>query len=188
MCGDNPNFMDLGEISGEQGREDYQQGWQSFFGSYFKSKSILDVGAGLGLSKKRLETGGNQVMLQDIGPGLDVDFACSIEKIEEVFDVVTCFDVIEHVYEDTKFLESLYNLSKDGVVLTTPNYNVSRCSNKFHIREYTPNGLIQLARDLTDDKIYMWSSIDPHGGSPVEHTEESFNLSMDPVLSIYITK
>ena len=54
----NPQFEDVGLSGGATGREDYQMGWQDFFGRLFGPLSILDVGAGLCLSRPRLSAFG----------------------------------------------------------------------------------------------------------------------------------
>ena len=132
-------WTDLAKFSGESGREDCQGGWQAWVGQHFSNISILDVGAGLGLSKSRLANNRNTVFLQDLAPGLTVDYAEDISQIHaNSFDVVTAFDVIEHIQEDEAFLAHLYRIARQSVVLTTPNCNRSHCKNHFHRREYTP--------------------------------------------------
>ena len=121
------DWVNLELIGGDAGREDFQERWQTFTGSLFFGKSILDVGAGLGRSKGRLSVNGNKVVLQDPAPGLPVDVVCPVDKIAvRSYDVVTGFDVIEHVEKEDEFVANLFRIAKECVVLSTPNFNVSK--------------------------------------------------------------
>jgi hypothetical protein len=106
------------------GSGDFQISWHTYFGKYFSSASILDVGAGIGKSKQRLQYNLNNVTTQDINPdrkGL-VDILQPIEEITTKFDYVVSFDVIEHVDDQYKFLIEKKRLSTIGVLDTTPNW------------------------------------------------------------------
>lgn len=72
---------------------------------------------------------------------------------ENTFDVVLCFQVIEHILDDTHFLEELHRILKPGgkLYLTTPNIDLTLTRNPWHIREYT-------AQELTD----LSASFFPH--------------------------
>lgn len=59
----------------------------------------------------------------------------------DAFDLVTAIDVIEHVEDDAEFLYQLTRVARCAVFLTTPNYNISKCTNAYHVREYTPEEL-----------------------------------------------
>ena len=106
------------------GGGDLQSPWHIFFGKYFSHSTILDVGAGIGKSKQRLEANNNIVTTQDINPtrvGL-VDIIDPIETIDTKFDYVVSFDVIEHVSRLKLFLEEKRRLSLQGILDTTPNW------------------------------------------------------------------
>ena len=158
MAADNSRFIDVAKQSGAHGREDFQKGWHEYVGKYFNDSTILDVGAGLGLSKERLKGSNNIVTLQDIAPGMPVDITVPVEEIpDNSYDVVATFDVIEHVVKDIGFLKNLIRIAKDFVVVTTPNFNVSGCGNPYHIREYTPQEMHQLVAGF-DEVIYLAGS------------------------------
>lgn len=143
----NQKWLDLATLPGSTGREDRQYGWQELFGRLVQNSTVLDVGAGLGLSRERLAAGGNKVTLQDVGPDLPVDVHDDVAKIESgSYDVVTCFDVIEHVQDDRAFLNHLRRIARRLVVVTTPNFLVSKCVNPYHCREYTPAQLVELVK------------------------------------------
>jgi hypothetical protein len=148
----NPRFRDGAYETGEVGRWDLQGAWQTWFGQQVRSATILDVGAGLGRSRTRLESGSNLVALQDIGPGLPVDHACPVEALPSSFaEHVTAFDVLEHVVDDSRWLAELGRLATQSVFLSTPNVWVSRCGNPYHVREYSPPLLVERLRDVWPD-------------------------------------
>jgi SAM-dependent methyltransferase len=62
---------------------------------------------------------------------------------EDEFDMVTCFEAIEHVRDPDVVLDELRRVLKpDGVLaISTPNRNVYAPGNPFHLRELTPNEL-----------------------------------------------
>lgn len=165
-------WFDGATREGARGREDCQWGWQNWVGDSFRRRSILDVGAGLGLSRQRLARNGNVVTLHDPGPGLAVDLHGDLSDIaNRSFDVVTAFDVIEHVIDDDVFLFHLCRIARESVVITTPNYNVSRAGNPFHVREYTPGEFLELLGGLRIDSLYFG---DPPGMERISVNSDVF--------------
>lgn len=67
---------------------------------------------------------------------------------DNAFDVVISFQVIEHIKDDSLFIQEIYRVLKPGgtALLTTPNRKLSLTRNPWHIREYTASELEQLAR------------------------------------------
>ena len=176
-------FIDLKDIGGVGGRADGQYGWMPYFGRFFSNKNILDVGAGLGLSRGRLGVNGNNVTLQDTAPNLPVDIKEEIFAIDDnSYDIVTCFDVIEHIPEDYPFLKKMYDISKEGVVISTPNFMVTKCKNPYHIREYTPKELYDLCGNFTSD-LTFWLTSDNTGSDARIVNEEEF-LDEEPELPL----
>lgn len=55
-----------------------------------------------------------------------------------LYDIVICFQVIEHIKDDKKLVEEIKRILKPGgrLLLTTPNINMSLTRNPYHIREY----------------------------------------------------
>ena len=136
------------------GRADVQVDAHRFFDTLFEGRSVLDVGAGLGKSKERITR--NRVTTWDIDarlvdyvdiaggpmPGLRGGFGAP------VFDVVTAFDVLEHVEDDRKFFADLLLRAKEAVFITTPNWEHTRCNeakggSTHHWREYTAGELTE---------------------------------------------
>ena len=107
---------------------DLQSAWHEYVGGrVYSHASILDVGAGQGKSKARMSQRGNVVTTQDINRNLMlcVDIVKPICQISNLmlsrFDVVTAFDVIEHVPDPEEFLYDVRKLSTHEAFITTPN-------------------------------------------------------------------
>ena len=64
------------------------------------------------------------------------------------FDCVVSFQVIEHIQDDQLFLKEIHRVLKPGglALITTPNRPMSLSRNPWHIREYTPVELTNLAK------------------------------------------
>ena len=62
------------------------------------------------------------------------------------FDVVTCFEVIEHLERPQELLAECRRVAgEDGVVvISTPNRLMTVEQSAFHVREYAPNELDEL--------------------------------------------
>src|SRR5262249_13900062 len=129
-------WIDLAARGGGAGREDCQAGWHALAARLFAGKDVLDVGAGLGFSRPRLAPAVRRLRLQDPAPGLGADLSCPVAALPAGdAEVVTAFDVLEHVEADRAFIDDLLRLAADAVFLTTPNWLVSRAANPHHCRE-----------------------------------------------------
>ena len=69
---------------------------------------------------------------------------------DNAYDLVVSFQVIEHIQDDELFLREIHRVLKPGgtALLTTPNRKLSLTRNPWHIREYLPNELQQLAQKV----------------------------------------
>ncbi|MGC1242582.1 MAG: class I SAM-dependent methyltransferase [Chryseosolibacter sp.] len=67
---------------------------------------------------------------------------------DNTYDLVVSFQVIEHIEEDGLFLQEINRVLKPGgtALLTTPNRKLSLSRNPWHIREYLPHELDNLAK------------------------------------------
>jgi hypothetical protein len=166
-------FLDLAFIPGERGREDFQVFWQVMAGKLFTNYSILDVGAGLNFSKDRLSNNGsNWVVTQDVAPNLPVDIRCDIGFLrDKYFNVVTSFDVIEHIIDVHSFVEQLIRIANNFIFITTPNVLISKNQSQFHAREYTGQELIDLFGNDFDFRYFIG---DPHGENIKEVDRKEF--------------
>lgn len=124
-----------------------------FAQQFAKGKSVLDAGCGTGYGSYLLNEAGAKDVL-----GLDIDkqtieYASSVYpskkitfrqhdlrkniKLEKKFDLITSFEVIEHILEQNNYLKFLKNnLKKDGVFcVSTPNKDTYQNENEFHLKE-----------------------------------------------------
>lgn len=138
-------FIDLAVTGGTEGREDTQGCWQETIANYLNNCTLLDVGAGLGQSKQRMGIRGVSVTTQDPGPKTPVDIHDDISKIKsKSYDVVTAFDVIEHIQEHLAFLAQMRRIAKKWIILTTPNIAHTKGTHIYHCKEYTPSEFLNL--------------------------------------------
>ena len=134
------------------GRADVQGDAHFFFDTLFQSCTVLDVGAGLGMSKDRIKR--NRVTTWDPDARLfrHCDIAGKVMPAGQ-WDVVTAFDVIEHVKYDLPFLGALTERARRAVFVTTPDWHHTRCNeakggSTHHWREYTRAELYSLAVEV----------------------------------------
>ena len=138
-------FVDLATVGGDAGREDTQGCWQVWVAERLSDCTLLDVGAGLNGSKTRMAINNISVFTQDPGPGLPVDIPQDISEIpSKSYDVVTAFDVIEHVPEVEKFIGHLIRVAKHSLYLTTPNPLHTLNTHIYHYKEYLPSELVAM--------------------------------------------
>jgi len=94
-----------------------------------------------------LEVNNNRVITQDIGPDLPVDLKVDVSEIpSNTYEVVTAFDVVEHVVNDIEFVNHLLRISSKYIVLSTPNTYATQGKNQFHCRDYTPAQFARFGR------------------------------------------
>lgn len=69
------------------------------------------------------------------------------------FDSIVSFQVIEHVKNDKLFLSEIFRILRPGGValLTTPNIKMTLTRNPWHVREYTADELLTLAKNYFDN-------------------------------------
>lgn len=80
------------------------------------------------------------------------------ELKDNFFDVVICFQLIEHIKDDKILLKEIYRVLKPGgfLLLTTPNKTMSLTRNPYHMREYTTTEFRNLLSSYFEaDKIYF---------------------------------
>lgn len=151
--------------------DDHIQRYQ-FAGNFVKDKTVLDIACGVGYGSKLLaRMGAKKVEGVDLTAKI-IKYAklnyhhpnCQFRvgditkiKLNKKFDVIVCFETIEHVYDDYKAIKNLYNHLKKGgqLLISSPNRPVTSPSaknltdkpnNKFHVREYTIDELKKLLK------------------------------------------
>jgi SAM-dependent methyltransferase len=130
------------------------------------SGDLLEVGCGEGRGvDELLPLASSYIGLDKIGevismlrskfPG--VDFRQAVippfsDFKENSYDTIVSFQVIEHIENDRLFLEEIYRMLKPGgkAIISTPNITHTLSRNPWHIREYTPQQLIDLSKGIFD--------------------------------------
>ena len=69
---------------------------------------------------------------------------------DDSYDCVVSFQVIEHIKADAFFLREIHRVLKPGglALITTPNRRMSISRNPWHVREYLPGELKELAASI----------------------------------------
>jgi len=100
-----------------------------------KTQKILDFGCGIGQDGISFSEAGFDVALADL-PGKTFDFAkwriekgslsiktINVDELDEMYDAILCFDVLEHLWEPEKTLRYLHDhLSDEGIMLITASF------------------------------------------------------------------
>lgn len=157
-----------------------------------RDASILDVGCGWGHTLMRLMTAGYRVLTGiDVSPGqialaraalpAEISLVCSdavefLEKHSGEYDLITLFDVIEHMspQQGEKLLRTMAHALKEAglVVIRTPNManllgTYTRHIDMTHVTGYTEWSLAQLleaagfaeccvVREESDTRFWRW--------------------------------
>lgn len=175
--------------------------------NYVKPDSkVLDVGSGLGYGMAILSVIAREVQ------GIDVDskavryanteYVGNNPKIKNVqkyngyktpfrnneFDVVTCIDVLEHVVDYDRFVDELLRISKDYVLISTPNQRPEFTNpdgtpkNYWHLREWKHSELSKILSK--HNAVVDWYFVDGPFDGPftIEKKVSKNTLVLMPVL------
>ncbi|MBO9730891.1 MAG: class I SAM-dependent methyltransferase [Chitinophaga sp.] len=124
---------------------------------HLQNKQVLELGCGEGY--------GMEMLAPHVAHYLAVDKKKPVSKLpanasfqtcnlpiltgiaDNSYDTVICFQVIEHIKDDSALLHEIRRILKPGgrLFLTTPNRLMSLSRNPFHIREYLPREMYALA-------------------------------------------
>lgn len=141
-----------------------------FAGRYVKGKNVLDIACGTGYGLKILYDAG---VAKGVGVDIStdtIDYACAeygrtglefkvgnilnIDFSEDYFDVVICFETIEHVQSQEKAFMELWRVLKPNglLIISTPNRKMTSPGrsinespyNPFHAIEYFSNEFVSV--------------------------------------------
>lgn len=169
----------LEELSVEERRTHaeipYQEHWYRLLvrlgseGRIGACSTVLDVGAGSGYGLDILRAGGATAIGIDPLPLMEEIATTPIHDFaDQAFDLVCAVDVIEHVEDDVAFLAHLVRVARYAVFLSTPNWLASQAQNEFHVREYTPRELHELAMMASQGGYEAWVSDNACTIEPIE--------------------
>lgn len=173
--------------------------------SVVAGKDVLDAGCGVGYGARILAQGGAASVLGvDIAPdaieqsktraGSIARFAVadlrSLGSPDRSFDVIVCFETIEHVDDSETVLDELRRvLRPEGVLaLSTPNRAVHIPGNPHHVREYLPSELLSALerrfRNVTLYRQHPWvaSLITDDGGFGTASSDVALNADVRKVV------
>jgi O-antigen biosynthesis protein len=124
-----------------------------------QGRTVLDAGCGVGWGTALLvEAGAQSATGVDISPiaiedsrnreprgRFVVGDLRSLPFSDKQFDLITCFEAIEHVEEPSRALDELARLLAPGGILlvSSPNPRVYPQGNPYHVHEFTPEELSQ---------------------------------------------
>ena len=162
-----------------------------------EGKSVLDAGCGEGTNSQSLRDVARQVTGVDYskdaieycrrtwqGGNLRFEHVdlTHPEGFDETFDLVTNFQVLEHIEDDRAFLEALRaRLAPGGVLLlTTPNRLMSFSENPYHVREYTAGEL----RELLESVFSEVQVRGMRGNEKVTRFDEARKRSVERILRL----
>jgi 2-polyprenyl-3-methyl-5-hydroxy-6-metoxy-1,4-benzoquinol methylase len=127
-----------------------------------QGKSALDIGCAYGYTSRVLASLGYETVGVDVsawgtkqaksilgGEFLVCDVQTPLPFNADKFDLVTCFDVLEHLPNPEKALSNMFNVCKRALVCTTPNKKVEKPIRK-------------LMRDYDETHISVKTSADWH--------------------------
>jgi ubiquinone/menaquinone biosynthesis C-methylase UbiE len=138
-----------------------------------RGRDVLDAGCGVGFGAHVLHTAGARSVAgvdafagaivearEQAHPGLEfvVGDVRELPFGEREFDLVTCFEVIEHVAEQERVVDELARVMRPGGVLaiSTPIPGAIAVSNPHHVAELDPHEFERLLRERFSDVALRW--------------------------------
>ncbi len=167
-------------------------------------KKVLDFGCGSGYGSHMLSLKAKSVTGVDISreavdfarkeyPSPNLTFMTIPELGIEKFDVITSFQVIEHVPDDQAYASTLQKLLNPGgmLMISTPDkkhrlFRYQQPWNIFHLREYSPESLTNLLeRHFDKVEILKIGSDSDLVLEEIKRTRKERLLVLPSTLSIY---
>jgi ubiquinone/menaquinone biosynthesis C-methylase UbiE len=142
-----------------------------FAAQFAAERRALDAGCGEGYGATLLKNAGASSVV-----GLDVDKEaveharerygleflkgdiCALPFADSSFDLVVCFETIEHVSDGSRALAEFRRvLTGDGLlIISTPNADQYLVENEFHVREYTPAEFDHLLAEQFAERLWLY--------------------------------
>tara|TARA_Y100000310_G_C20550718_1_gene747922 strand:+ start:118 stop:651 length:534 start_codon:yes stop_codon:yes gene_type:complete len=131
--------------------------WVASFAKGIHNKKILEIGSGDSehYSLKKHFDDSNEFIQSDIVPsfGRKIVDVRDIKEKEE-YDIILCIAVMEHVFENTKALDSLYKaLKKGGTLLITFTFMKPLHLEPYDYWRYTEHGVRKLLEPYANVEI-----------------------------------
>jgi len=122
---------------------------------HITNMKILEIGAGVGYKVERFFHKSNEYIKTDLVESDNVTkLDITKEKIEPIYDVIVCINVLEHIFDYQTALDNIYHgLKKDGhLFLSVPLfYPLHMLPNDYW--RYTPSTLKKLLANYSSIKI-----------------------------------
>lgn len=135
-------------------------------------RRVLDAGCGLGYGTRMLRrAGASEVVgvdlaesvveaageIEEAGLRFEVGDVSGLDHPDGAFDLVVCFEVIEHVHDQRRVISELVRvLAPEGVlVMSSPNRATYVPGNPHHVHEYLPDEL-QAALAESLEHVGLW--------------------------------
>jgi len=156
-----------------------------FASKFVRGKIVLDIACGAGYGSKIFaQAGASRVDAVDISEDL-INYAKSNYKIANIrfligdiysykadvfYDIIICFETIEHIKKYDRALSNLYSLLHNNglLIISSPNRIItsphaksieSKPDNKFHIREFT----VEELRSILEAHSFKVNALDIYG-------------------------
>lgn len=117
-------------------------------------KDVLDVGAGDGLITSLLKAKGIEYevsgvrLAQERGVDVIQGDAYELPFEDNSFQAVTMIDVLEHLEDPIKALREVRRVAPVLYINTPPKKDDGTLTDKFHIQEWSPAGLVKLVEGV----------------------------------------
>ncbi|MFH1985706.1 MAG: class I SAM-dependent methyltransferase [Pseudomonadota bacterium] len=159
-------------ISSKRIEEDHLARYH-FAAKYTRNKSVLDIACGTGYGTRVLLDNGAKSVDGVDNDETTIAFAKETYQAHNIsyyigdicyfeigikYDVIVCFETIEHIEDYTRALMNLYNLlQEDGLlIISSPNRRITspkiysfkeKPNNKYHSHEFSKTELIKILKD-----------------------------------------
>jgi 2-polyprenyl-3-methyl-5-hydroxy-6-metoxy-1,4-benzoquinol methylase len=172
---------------------------------FVKNKTVLDFGCGSGYGTEMLSKNAAKVTGADISKEAvdyaknnynsdNLDFKTISELTDQKFDVITSFQVIEHVPNDIEYVTKLKKLLNPGgyLLISTPDKthrlfnHIQKPWNIFHLKEYTPKSLENLLKKhFSKVEILKIGSESDLVLTEISRTKKQKIITLPSTLSLY---